>query len=151
VVLVTTPQYKKLTAMTAGVRMMIIIIIVVMMVNKSDTHQRTTVVMGTLQSLWNHHGAKTRWMKLTPMTAGVRMIIIILVVMMVNKSDTHQRTTVVMGTLQSLWNHHGGKARWMKLTAMTAGVRMMMIIIIMVMSVNKSDTHQRVTVVMGTL
>jgi hypothetical protein len=47
VVLVTTPQYKKLTAMTAGVRM-IIIIIVVMSMNKSDTHQRITVVMGTL-------------------------------------------------------------------------------------------------------
>jgi preprotein translocase subunit SecG len=99
--MVTTPQYKKLTAITAGVRMMmIIIIIVVMMVRKSDTHQRTTVVMGTLQSLWNHHGGKARWMKLTPMTAGVRMmIIIIIVVMMVNKSDTHQRVTVVMGTL----------------------------------------------------
>jgi hypothetical protein len=82
-VLVTTRQYKKLTAMTTGVRI-IIIIIVVMMVNKSDTHQRTTVVMGTLQSLWNHHGGKARWMKLTPMTAGVRMIIII-VVMKVNK------------------------------------------------------------------
>jgi hypothetical protein len=48
VVLVTTPQYKKFTPMTAGVRMMMIIIIVVMMVNKSDTHQRVTVVMGIL-------------------------------------------------------------------------------------------------------